>query len=220
MPNFKTPYRLGDLAHLPFEKKLELIIQAEVGFIGWGFLLVTRDGVDGPPMVDTCPFPEGYKRAGLEDLIQRRCSNISRTVKYAVDIFIDPIFLDSSTVEVDPDSDVFPISRFIDRPNAYMILANGHRRIQCVMRMLSDRQNTADEAIPWLAKFYDLGETWRIFLKIRPELTPFRLSQPAPELDGGQVFHFRELRVQMSSSFYLAKHVHDIVVLYHTSLLE
>jgi hypothetical protein len=157
--DFKTPYKPGDLARLPFEKKLELMIQAEGGFIGWGFLLVTRDGVDGPPVVDKGPFPEGYKRAGLEDLIQKRCSELSRTVRYAVDVFIDPSFLDISTVDEDPDSDCFPISRFIDHPKAYMILANGHRRIHCVTRMLSDRQNTADEVIPWLAKFYDLGET-------------------------------------------------------------
>jgi len=153
---FKTPYAPGDLACLPFEKKQEFMIQAEEAFIGWAFIVITREGVQGLHMVDQGPSSTEYKQASLEEPIHKRYSNISRSRKYAVDIFIRPDFINRSSVELDPNRKYFPFLKFLKHPNAHMVLANGHRRIRCVTQMLSDNKN---KDVPWLAKFYDLGES-------------------------------------------------------------
>ena len=155
---FKAPYRPGELAARPLEEKLEFMIKAEGALIGWGFVFVTPNGLEGPTLVDKCLFPQGHPRAGLEKLIKKRHAKISRSLDYAIDIFIHPKFLDKSTVESDPDADHFPVTRFLEHPKAYMVLANGHRRVHCVKDMMSMRP-TGDQSISWLAKFYDLGKS-------------------------------------------------------------
>jgi len=158
---FKTPYLPGELALRPFQQKLEFMIKAEGALIGWGFILVTPQGVQGPPMQDHCRCPNGHPRRGLEKLIRKKHRNISRSVAYSVDIFIHPKFLDRSTVILDPDAQQFPVAMFLEHPSANMVLANGHRRIHCVKQMMSLRP-PGEDSIPWLAKFYDLGESQRI----------------------------------------------------------
>jgi hypothetical protein len=86
------------------------MIKAEGALIGWGFILVTPQGVQGPPMQDHCRCPNGHPRRGLEKLIRKKHRNISRSVAYSVDIFIHPKFLDRSTVILDPDAQQLSVS--------------------------------------------------------------------------------------------------------------
>jgi hypothetical protein len=137
------------------------MIKAEGALIGWGFIFVTPQGVQGPPMEDHCQYPNGHPRRGLEKLILKKHRKISRSVDFAIDIFIHPKFLDRSTVILDPDAQQFPVVKFLEHSSANMVLANGHRRIHCVKQMMSLRA-PGDDKIPWLAKFYDLGESQRV----------------------------------------------------------
>jgi len=147
------------MRRMPFEQKLEFLIHAENASLGWAYLVVTEDGVIGPKMLNQTLLAKWHSASALQTFVQQSYLELSRSIDYAVDIFIYPELLNLSTLTQDPESESFHFATFINHSDAYMILANGRCRIQCTKQLLA--QHLHEEwsgGLPWLARFYDLSK--------------------------------------------------------------